>query len=75
MGTIIKIYVCFFDFQRNEVWRYDKRMWAQPKFRLARLMLRGLPLGLACAVATIAYEIKFEVYKDHHHDDHHGGHH
>lgn len=48
-------------------------MWAHPRFRLTRVLLRGLPLGLLCAAVTIAFETKYGIY-DHHHDDSHGHH-
>lgn len=53
-------------------------MWSNgPRWRLSRVLLRGMPLGFLCAALTIAYEEKFEVYKhhDHHGDDHGHGHH
>lgn len=61
---------------RNDVWRYNQKVWGNPRYRLFTFLFKGLPLGAACAAATIAYEEYFEVYKHHGHGDHgHGEHH
>lgn len=66
---------------RNEVWRYNTKVWGNPRLRLLKFLFTGLPLGAACAAATIAYEEYTGVYADHGHGDHghgdhgHGGHH
>ncbi|XP_031616730.1 NADH dehydrogenase [ubiquinone] 1 beta subcomplex subunit 3 [Contarinia nasturtii] len=55
---------------RNEVWRYNQKVWGNPRLRMIKFIFTGFPLGAACAAATIAYEEYFEVYKDHRHDEH-----
>lgn len=71
MATNIQI-ICF----RNDVWRYNKKVWGDRRFRIFQFLFKGLPLGAACAAATIAYEEYYGVYKSHGHDDHgHGAHH
>lgn len=62
-------------FNRNEVWRYNRNVWGHPRLRIIKFLFRGLPLGLAAAIGTVAFEEYFEVYKDHgghgSHDEHH----
>lgn len=63
----------FFFFYRNNVWRYNQAVWGNPRLRVVKFLLTGLPLGATLAAATIAYEEYFGVYR---HDDHgHGEHH
>lgn len=63
---------------RNEVWRYNRAVWGNPRTRILKFLFTGLPLGAACAAATIAYEEYYGVYNDHHghgSDAHGDGHH
>lgn len=63
-----------FIFRRNEVWRYDVKQFSTTRARLAKFMLRGLPLGAALTAATVA--IEFALSKgDAHGHGHEGGHH
>lgn len=58
-----------FSICRNEVWRYNYKVWGNPRLRIFKFLFTGLPLGAACAAATIAFETAFGIY-DHPHDDH-----
>lgn len=65
-----------FFLNRNEVWRYEKKHWGTHGSRLAKFMLRGLPVGVALTAGTIALEMAFGLDGGgaHGHDDHgHGG--
>lgn len=65
----------FFNY-RNDVWRYNEKVWGRKNLRIFRFLFKGLPLGAACAAATIAYEEYAGVYRhDHGHGDGHGAHH
>lgn len=71
-----------FSHSRNEVWRYNQKVWGNPRYRIFKFLFTGLPLGAALAGATIAYEEYFDVYgtrSGHGHGDHghgaHDGHH
>uniref|UniRef100_U5ERX7 NADH dehydrogenase [ubiquinone] 1 beta subcomplex subunit 3 n=1 Tax=Corethrella appendiculata TaxID=1370023 RepID=U5ERX7_9DIPT len=41
---------------RNEVWRYNVKEFGTHRGRLMQVLFRGLPLGFAAFVATIAIE-------------------
>lgn len=63
---------------RNEVWRYDVKQFSTHGKRVAKFMLRGLPLGAALTAGTIGLELAFGIGQSHGHDDHghaEGGHH
>lgn len=65
-----------FDFNRNEVWRYNKAVWGNRRTRILKFLFTGIQWGLPAAVATIAFEEYFEIYKsDHGHGDGKPGHH
>ncbi|XP_037031637.1 NADH dehydrogenase [ubiquinone] 1 beta subcomplex subunit 3 [Bradysia coprophila] len=61
---------------RNEVWRYNVKEFSTTNRRLAKFMFRGLPLGLALTVATVAVEFALSSNDEHGHGHgHDGGHH
>lgn len=55
-----------FFFHRNEVWRYNRKVWGNPRLRMLKFLFAGLPLGATVAAATIAYEEHFGVYENNH---------
>lgn len=58
---------------RNEVWRYDVKQFGTHGSRVAKFMLRGLPLGAALAAGTIALEMALGLGGGHGHDEHGAG--
>lgn len=65
---------CFFMvIYRNEVWRYDVKQFGTHGTRVAKFMLRGLPLGAALAAGTIALEMALGLGGGHGHDEHGAG--
>lgn len=67
---------------RNEVWRYDERMWNTPTQRLKIAAKRGLIPGIALAIITTAISNYYDSHSPHHTPwyasrtgDEHGGHH
>lgn len=57
---------------RNEVWRYNTKVWGNRRTRIYRFLFRGAPLGFAAFLGTIAFEEYFGIYKDHGHGHGHG---
>ncbi|CAH2098010.1 unnamed protein product [Euphydryas editha] len=55
---------------RNEAWRYHPGFGTK-WLRARKLFFRGLPLGLALTVATLAYDKMTGGDSHGHHDDHH----
>lgn len=61
---------------RNEVWRYDIKQFSTTNRRMAKFMLRGLPLGAALTAATVAIEFALNQNDSHGHGHGaEGGHH
>ena len=61
----------FFPFGRNEVWRYNRRIWGSEAFRRADFILYGWKYALPMLIVTAFYEVY--VNKDSHghgHGDH-----
>lgn len=62
-------------FSRNEVWRYDTKVWGHRRIRIIKFLFRGFPLGLAAFGATVGVEYALGVYDNPHgHGDGHGAH-
>lgn len=57
------------------MWRYDVKQFGTHGSRLAKFMLRGLPLGAALAAGTVALEMALGLGGGHHggHDEHGAG--
>lgn len=55
---------------RNEVWRYDEKVWGRPNTRFWKFIFRGFPYGLAAFAATVGVEYALGVYDT----NPHGGH-
>lgn len=66
------MYIVFL-FDRNEVWRYDQKIWGNRRTRIIRFLFRGFPLGFAAFVATCGVEYSLGMYDNHGHGAH-GGH-
>lgn len=71
---------------RNEVWRYDRKVFGTHRQRIVTFLFRGFPLGFAATVATICAEKALGIdwhdprglHKGEHghgHGDEDGGHH
>jgi NADH dehydrogenase (ubiquinone) 1 beta subcomplex subunit 3 len=65
---------------RNDVWRYDPKIFGTMRGRWYNLLFRGLPVGIALCAATIAIEKVFDIDwhdpRGLHKGEHgHGGHH
>lgn len=59
---------------RNEVWRYDQKVWGYRRTRIFKFLFRGFPWGLAAFVATVGVENYLGVYDQPHGDGHGHGH-
>ena len=68
---------------RNEVWRFDRRIWKSPRQRFINIVSRGFFPGLGLAVISTFIYNYLESQKPHRSpwfasrtgDDGHGGHH
>lgn len=54
---------------RNEVWRYDRKLWGSEAFRRFRFFFLGFKYTIPMLIVTAIYEYKIKKP-----DDHHGGH-
>lgn len=59
---------------RNEVWRYDQKIWGFRQTRILKFLFRGLPVGIVAFGATVGIEYALGVYDKPHGDHGHGGH-
>lgn len=68
---LFTLFVIFL-FDRNEVWRYDQKIWGNRRTRIFRFIFRGFPLGVAAFAATCGIEYSLGYYSNPHGG--HGGH-